>query len=405
MAGAASATDDPLVEPAPAGVTRAGGPRVDAIDMLRGLVIVLMVLDHVRDFFHIAANQNPTDPTTSWWLLYVTRWVTHLCAPTFVLLAGTSIFFQKANGKAPSVLPRFLVTRGLWLLLLEATLVTFGFNFGEPFLFLQVIWAIGFGMICMAVLTRLPTPAVLALGIAIIALHGFAQQPSAGAAGLLGLVRLLMLSPGPVPGAPVLVMYPALPWLGILCLGYGLGPLFRLPPAERRPRVAALALALLAGFAVLRVLNGYGDPVPWTAQAEAGRTVMSFLNISKYPPSPDYVMATLGVSLSLFLLLERLRGPIARILLDFGRTPLFTYLAHIYLAHGLMLATAIAFGRPEAATNTVAKVLLDAGGPPWGFSLAVVYAVWALVVAMLIPLSRWFAGVKRRRRDWWLGYL
>lgn len=402
-----NAVRDPLVEPTPAALTRAGAVRIDAIDMLRGLVIAIMVLDHVRDYFHMGAIQNATDPATTYPILYATRWITHLCAPTFVFLAGVSILFQKANGKAPGELSRFLLTRGLWLVFLEATVITFGFNFGEPFLFLQVIWAIGFGMICLAALARRPANVVLAIGVAIIAIYPLAVPVTAGASGALAVVRTLTIAPGVVPNAPVLAMYAAIPWLGVMCLGFGLGPVFRLPTTDRARAVLRIAVGMLALFVALRVFNGHGDPAPWTTQVNAGRTAMSFFNVSKYPPSLDFVLVTLGMSLLLFLALERLRGPLARVLLDFGRTPLFTYVAHIYIAHGLMLAVAVAVGTPRIAFNFVAALLSPPGEPPvaWGFSLGVVYLVWALVVAALVPLARWFAGVKRRRRDWWLSYL
>jgi uncharacterized membrane protein len=398
-----NATIDPLVEPAPAGLTRSGAARLDAIDMLRGLVIAIMVLDHVRDFFHVdAARFDPTDPLKTTAILFATRWVTHLCATTFVFLAGVSILFQKANGKAPADLSTFLLKRGLWLILLECTVVSFGFNFGEPFLFLQVIWAIGFSMVCMAAISRLSSNAVLALGIAILLLYPFASPPLSGATGTLATVRTLLLGPpGMVTRAPVLAFYAGIPWLGVMCLGFGLGPVYRMATAKRNRILLPIAIGLLAAFLIVRGLDGYGDPSPWVHEPTTGQTILSFMNVSKYPPSEDYVCATLGISILLFLGLGYLRGPVARVLLDFGRTPLFTYVAHIYIAHTLMLIVVLATGRPAGvAFNVVATAPVD-----WGFPLPVVYSVWALVVAMLIPLSRWFAGIKRRRRDWWLSYL
>ena len=186
-----------------------------------------------------------------------------------------------------------------------------------------------------------------------------------------------------------------------MCLGFGLGPLFRLPYAERTPRLLATSLGLLALFAILRGLDGYGDPVPWVYEPNATQTVMSFFNVSKYPPSLDYDCATLGISLLLFLALSHLRGWLARRLLDFGRTPLFTYVAHLYIAHALMLAAGFAQGSPERAIDYIGDYLSGAPLPTWGFPLWVSFAVWLLVLAILIPLSHWFAGVKRRRRDWW----
>ena len=397
-------TGDTLVEPQ-SGRTRSGAARLDAIDMLRGLVIALMVLDHVRDFFHYDALRfDPTDPSKTWLALYLTRWVTHLCAPTFVFLAGASIWFQHDNGKTGAALSAFLVKRGLWLLLLEVTVISFGFNFAEPFLFLQVIWAIGMGMICMAAISRLPTRAVLGLGIALVALCPFAIAATDGATGAASVARALFLAPNLFLQVPALVVYPVLPWLGIMCIGFGLAPIFRSEPAQRRRHVLQLAIGMLALFVMLRTINLYGDPASWQHLPSMEQTLFSYFQVSKYPPSPDYVLVTLGVSLLLFLGLEHLRGPLARVLLAFGRTPLFTYLCHLYIAHGLMLVVALAMGFPAAVATDVIL-----GGKTvamnWGFPLWGAWLVWLTVLALLYPLSRWFEGIKRRRRDWWLSYL
>ena len=414
MATATLRNDDILVEPTPKGLTRGGALRLDAIDMLRGLVIAIMVLDHSRDYFHYYALRfDPTDPVKSWPLLFATRWVTHLCAATFVFLAGVSIYFQKANGKAG--LTSFLVKRGLWLILLECTVISFGFNFGEPFVFLQVIWAIGASMICMSLISRLPARWVLALGLAILLLYPFAlaatahaavdatRAGNAGATDLFGVIRTVALAPG-LLGPHVLAYYAFIPWLSIMCLGFGLGPIYRLDRAERTKRLLPIAIGLLLAFALVRLIDTYGDPTPWSHQATAARTFMSFMNVSKYPPSPDYAFSTLGVSILLFLLLDMVRGPVARVLLAYGRTPLFTYVCHIYILHLLMLATVLALGFPfGTATDVVLSTkAMDYG---WGFNLPVVYAVWLFVLILLTPISIWFAGVKARRRDWWLSYL
>ena len=397
---------DPLVEPAPAALTRSGAVRLNAIDMLRGLVIAIMVLDHVRDFFNVpAAGFDPTDPLKSYPALYLTRWVTHLCAPTFVFLAGVSILFQKANGKSPAELSRFLVTRGAWLVLLECTVVSFGFDFGTGVIFLQVIWAIGMSMIAMAVISRATPTAVLAIGAAILLVYPFVVPLTAGATGALAIIRTIAIAPGIIPGIPVLAFYSVVPWLGVMCLGFGLGPAFRLPQAERSKALLVIAVGLIAAFAVLRLIDGYGDPAPWVTEPTQARTMLSFFNVSKYPPSPDFVCVTLGLSMLLFLALQHLRGPIANVLLNFGRTPLFTYVCHIYIAHGLALLAALAHGTPDAVLHFIGKVSRGEAPNGWGYSLLGVYFVWAVVIALLIPLSRWMAGVKRRRRDWWLSYI
>lgn len=401
----ASMAADTLVEPAPVGLTRSGAARLDTIDMLRGLVIVIMVLDHVRDFFHIDALRfDPTDPLRTNAALFATRWITHLCAATFVFLAGVSILFQKANGKPPAQLSAFLLKRGLWLILLEATVVSFGFNFAEPIVFLQVIWAIGASMVCMSVLARLSPQAVLAVGIGIIALYPLLVPLTASWTGALAILRMLAIAPGVIPGTPVLAFYAFVPWLGVMCIGFGLGPIYRLPAPDRDRRLLPIAIGLLVAFVVLRSIDGYGDPAPWSHLSTHEATALSFLNVSKYPPSPDYVLATLGISILLFLALERLRGPASRVLLTFGRTPLFSYLCHIYLAHGLALAVALMAGYPSSVTtHFVEQETPSPAG--WGFSLATVYLAWATVLVLLFPLSRWFERVKQRRRDWWLSYL
>ena len=397
--------DDVLVEP-PLGRTRAGAARLDAIDMLRGLVIAFMVLDHVRDFFHVDADTfDPTDPLRSTPLIYLTRWVTHLCAPTFVFLAGVSILFQKMGGKSPAELSRFLLTRGLWLIFLDATVVSFGFNFGPPLVFLGTIWSIGFSMVAMSLIARFSPRVVLAIGIAIVTCYPLLVSLTAGATGIGHLLRALMLAPEDNILPRLAIAYAAFPWLGVMCLGFGFGPIYRLEPDRRARILLPLALGMLALFAIVRGLDGFGDPVPWLAEPTPGQTAMSFMNLSKYPPSLDYDLATLGVSILLFLALGHLRGWLARRLLDFGRTPLFTYVAHLYIAHALMLAAGLALGRPQRAIDYIGDYLSGAPLPHWGFPLWVTYAVWLLVLAILVPLAHWFAGIKRTRRDWWLGYL
>jgi uncharacterized membrane protein len=403
-----AAHDAPLASPAAAaaGVTRSGAVRIEGIDALRGLVIVLMVLDHVRDFFHRTAfTADPLalgeagDPA-----LFMTRWVTHLCAPTFVLLAGVSVWLQKANGKSRPDLSRFLVTRGLWLIVLEVTLVGWGFNFGGG-AFLQVIWAIGASMLALAALIWLPRAVVLALGVLIVVGHQAlapVDPPDLGAAGPLWALAMEF---GSTPFRGGFVAYPFAPWLGIMLAGYGLGGLFAMDGPARTRAVLLLAGGLLAAFAVVRALNGYGDPRPWADQSDGLWTGLSFINVGKYPPSLDYVLVTLGVSLALLPVVERLWRPARGVLLTFGRTPLFTYLLHVWLAHVLALVVGALMGVPPSAFFNMLgdpSRLLAAG---WGFGLAGVYGFWLLTLVLLYPLSRWFEGVKRRRRDCWLGYL
>lgn len=403
-----AAHDAPLASPAAGGVTRSGAVRIDGIDALRGLVIVLMVLDHVRDFFHATAfTADPMALDSGNPALFLTRWVTHLCAPTFVFLAGLSVWLQKVNGKSPGDLSRFLLTRGLWLILLEFTLIGIGFNFGW-WIFAQVIWAIGFGMIVLAALHRLPRLAVLALGVLIIVAHPALNLIQPSAFGVFEPLWRMLAVRGPLPteAGLLLVVYPAIQWTGILLLGYGLAGFLTDAGGLRRGRAALFAVGALTLVAVGRGFNLPGfDPFPWTSQDSPLWSVLSFISVNKYPPSPAYVLLMLGLAFVLLLALDRLRGPAMRPLLAFGRTPLFTYLLHVWIAHALAVLVGMAVGvSPSAFVNTITDPsrLIAAG---WGFGLGWVYVAWAAVLVILYPLSRWFEGLKRRRRDWWLGYL
>ncbi len=395
--------------PVAAGVTtppaldRAGRERIEIVDLLRGLMIVLMILDHTREYFHVDALQfDPTDPDRTTSLLFATRWVTHLCAPTFVFLAGVSVHLQEAAGTATRRLSRILLTRGLWLIALEFTVVSFGFDFAAPFAFLQVIWAIGIGMIGLSLLVWTKPMVAAAVGTAIIVGH---QTIPGGFVASLGPLWRLGFAPGPMPFGPGLVAYPAVPWFGVIALGYGLGSMFLGTARERRKRLTALAAVMLVAFAILRVANGYGDPRPWIPEGGLVRSAMSFFDLSKYPPSLDYLLATLGVSLLLCQALWVAPASIKNVLLAFGRTPFFTYLIHIYVVHGLATLIGVASGVPASAFFGYLGDPSRLEAAHWGVPLAWVYLIWLSIVACLYPPSRWFAGVKSRRRDWWLAYV
>ncbi len=387
---------DPVTEPQVA--PRA---RLEIIDKLRGLVIILMVLDHVRDFYS-RNDFSPTDLAKTDVALFATRWITHLCAPTFVLLAGVAVYIQWERGKRGLPLMRFLVTRGLWLIALEVTWVSFGFGFDEPFFLLQVIWAIGFSFILLAPFTALPPSVVLAVGLVIVCGHDLLASIPAQSFGPFGILWTLMVAPGRIPHG--YVPYPALPWFGIMACGYGAGRLFLLEPARRDRLLVGLGLAMLAGFALLRGLDGYGDPAPWAGQQDATHTVLSFLKVTKYPPSLDYTLVTLGLVLTFAPAIARIGGTLGGMILTFGRVPLFVYLIHLYVAHGSAVLVRMAMGeaprmtfgaRPDAAL-VAAKT---------GVGLPGVYLAWILVILALWPLAVWYQRFKARRRDWWLGYL
>lgn len=382
--------------------------RLDAVDLLRGLVMVIMALDHTRDFFHSEAFlYPPEDLTKTTPLLFFTRWITHFCAPVFVFLAGTGAFLSVARGKSKRQLSWFLTTRGLWLILLELTVVRLGWFplAGVSFFILQVIWVLGVSMIVLAALVHLPVRAVAAVGLLMIATHNLLDRFTVQSAGSLGwLWRLLHVSAPwqPTSGLVVIVIYPLIPWIGVMAAGYAFGKLLLLEGARRRKVLLTLGLALTLAFIVLRATNLYGDPRPWGGQASATYNLLSFLNAQKYPPSLLFLLMTLGPAIALLPLLEGARGALARFLLTFGRVPLFFYLLHIPLIHLVSLAVDLArFRRPVFDT-----IFVNGQPPPgYGYTLAVVYLVWASVVLALYPLCRWFADVKRRRRDAWLSYL
>lgn len=389
----------------PAGPLSAG-IRLSSIDMLRGLVIILMVLDHTRDYFLLNGfTTDATNPQTSYPALYATRWITHLCAPSFVFLAGVSALLKGARDGDMKSLSWFLFSRGLWLIVLELTVIGFGWSFAVGAPFLQVIWAIGIGMIVLAALVWAGPRVVLALGIAIIAGHNLLDPidpPDLGQAAPLWNFIHQFGFPN-VGGVTVFLAYPALPWFGIMCLGYGLGHIFLKAPGERIRTLVFLGLTFLAAFAVVRGINLYGDPSKWAVQADGVRTAMSFLNVSKYPPSLLYILPTLGVAFLLLAAFERLRGPVAELFLTYGRVPLFVYVLHIYLLHLMQIAVGAAMGFPPATFINAFSNPQQMNG--WGFSLGWVYVAWLVLLAALFPPARWFGKVKRERRDWWLSYL
>ena len=386
-------------------------PRIDSVDLLRGAVMVLMVLDHLRDFLGGGTNMNPRDVNDP--ALFLTRWVTHFCAPTFVFLAGLSAFLYGSRpGRTTRDVSRFLLTRGAWLVVLELTVVNFGWNFDPTFGFLviQVVWAIGWSMVALAGLVFLPRAAVAAAALAMIAGHNLldgvrASQFGAGAWAWNLLHEPAMLrGPG---GVTIFLLYPLIPWVGVMAAGYALGPVMQLDARRRRLALLGLGAAACSLFVALRAAGTYGDPAPAAAHQSPLATALAFLDCEKYPPSLLYLAITLGPALAALALLESARGRLAGVLVTLGRVPFFFYLMHIYMIH--LLAVAVALAGAAAGGGAGVGWLFDAplvNKPPgFGFPLPVVYALWLAVVAVLYPPCRWLAGVKRRRKERWLSYL
>lgn len=398
----------PLPLPAPTAARVEVGsiarPRLDSIDLLRGLVMVLMALDHTRDFFG-SSGMNPRDVADP--ALFLTRWITHFCAPIFILLAGVSAYLYGTRGRSTGEISRFLLTRGFWLMVLEFTVVRLGWTFGLglDFFVTQVIWAIGASMVVLAGLVWLPRAAIAAIGIGMIAGHNLLDGIHAADFGAAGWVwnflhepKLLTLG----PGMQLYVLYPLIPWAGVMAAGYVLGPAFALPALERRRLLLTLGATITVGFLVLRLSNVYGDPAPWAVQGNALASVLSMLNVEKYPPSLLYLMMTLGPALMLLAVFEGARGDLARRITTFGRVPLLYYVAHIFLIHAFAVVVA-ALTLGDAAW--LFGSLPDAKPPGFGFALPGVYVAWLVVVAALYPLCRWFAQLKRGRSEWWWSYL
>jgi uncharacterized membrane protein len=380
-------------------VSTAAAPvaRVASVDLIRGAVMILMAIDHVR----VYSGLPPGGPTPG---IFFTRWITHFCAPAFIFLAGTSAYLY---GRRHPDLSRFLLLRGLWLILLELTVIRFGWTFNLDFtqyLLAGVIWVIGWCMVIMAALVRLPLPAVATIGIAIVALHN-AVMPA-----------LLPLLPGPLrsilytafldpPIGPLMVLYSIIPWIGVMAAGYAFGKVLTLEPARRNRICYTLGLGATALFLVLRGTNLYGDPIPWTANIEMP-ALLSFLNTSKYPASFSFLLMTLGPTIALIPLLERARGRVARWITVFGRVPFFFYVLHIPLIHAIALV--VSWIR-EGAVNPWLFANHPMGNPPppdgYPWSLGLLYLVWVIAIIILYFPCRWFADLKARRKDRWLAYV
>jgi uncharacterized membrane protein len=378
--------------------------RLNSIDTLRGLVMIVMALDHTRDFF-ANGGFNPRDVTDT--ALFLTRWVTHFCAPTFIFLAGISAFLYGAQARSTQEVSRFLVTRGLWLVLIEFTVVRLGWSFDIHFDYFvaQVIFAIGVSMVALSAIAHLPRRAIAAIGLAMIAGHNALDGIKAEQLGAAAPLWNLLHQPGRfdiAPGVKFFVLYPLVPWIGVMAAGYALGPVFTQERAARVQQLFMLGAVVTLGFVVLRATNLYGDPAPWVIQDSLLATVLSFINCEKYPPSLLYLAMTLGPALMVVAALESVRGPVADWIATFGRVPFFYYVVHIFLLHALALLF---------AWVTVSEIgfLFGplAGRKPatYGMGLAGIYAVWLAVVVSLYPLCRWFAGIKRRRTEWWWSYL
>ncbi|MEL6535010.1 MAG: heparan-alpha-glucosaminide N-acetyltransferase domain-containing protein [Bacteroidota bacterium] len=383
--------------------------RIPSLDILRGMVMVLMALDHLRDMYSLYPF-SPEDLTQTTPLLFFTRWVTHFCAPTFVLLAGTSIFLYQQKLKDQKALSRFLLIRGLWLMVAEVLIVNpfwmFSFFWQSWGFFLQVIWVIGLGMVLMAVLIRFPAWVSLGLGLLIVCGHNLLDGVQAAEWGSWSWLFTTLHVQGWIPlnaqgSFGIAIVYPVLPWVGVLMVGYAFGQVMLWPPAHHLRFLWVLGSFAVLCFLLLRGLNSYGNALPWSPQEDPLYTLMSFLNVQKYPPSLSFLLMTLGPALLLLAAFERGAGKVGNLLRIFGRVPFFFYLIHLLIPHAFSLVYfRITLGE---------WMDLFGGGGSWPEaytpSLLRLYILWPAFMILLYFPTRWYYHYKSTHRHWWLKYL
>ena len=406
---------------APASLPGIGSGRIVSLDVMRGLVMVIMALDHTRDFF-TNLRFEPENLAQTYYALFFTRWITHFCAPLFFFLAGTGAFFYGWR-RTPQALSRFLWTRGLWLIILEFTVIGTAWTFVFPRGNFLVIWALGACMVLMAAIVRMPLRWVAAFSGVMILGHDLLDPVRPRQFGSLAwLWTILHVRGGALLPFHVqkFVLFPLIPWVGVMAAGYVFGSVYLLEKDRRRKLIAQIGLGLTVAFIVLRLTNLYGNPPvglggvsqgPWHIQPTVEKTVILFFDVEKYPPSLQFLLMTLGPSLLLLAWLDkkldqkdgrRSISPALSPLLTFGRVPMFFYILHLYLIHSLAVLVAVLSHQPVTW-------LLNGGflGAPdgWGYNLPFVYLMWITVVVVLYFPCRWYEGVKQRRKDWWLSYI
>ncbi len=378
--------------------------------------MVIMALDHVRDYFHITANaDDPLNLATTSPALYFTRWITHFCAPIFVFLSGTSIYLQSQR-KTKTELSTFLIKRGLWLIFVEVAIISLAWTFNPLYeiLPLQVIWAIGISMFILGLIIRLPNKVILILGLIIVFGHNLLDIPEAAPGFAAGFWWDLLhhgqfVRYAYAPGHDIIIAYPFLPWTGLMMLGYCAGVFFsaKFDAAKRGKILIRLGIGLILFFVVVRFINIYGDPDLWHTQKNGLYTFLSFMKVHKYPPSLMYMCITIGPALIALAFLENIKNGFTNIMVTYGRTAFFYYILHIYLIH--LLATIVFFARGyslQDAINAKENFFFLFVVPGEGFGLAVVYLVWLLVVVALYPLCKWYDKYKTSHKEkWWLSYL
>ena len=386
--------------------------RIISLDVLRGIVMVVMALDHVRDYFHLGAMYNdPTNLETTTPVLFFTRFITHFCAPVFIFLAGTSAFLYGRN-KTKNQLFRFLFTRGVWLVFIELTLMTtlWWFDLSYGFFNLQVIWAIGLCMIILSFLIYLPKKVLIIIGLLLVFGHNALDGVTAEGTSFGSIIWYVLHQSNFVQLGDryVSFLYPILPWIGVIALGYAFGNLYHreFHSKLRKKWLLWLGLGSIVLFFVIRGINIYGNMTPWEVQDEATYTILSFLNVTKYPPSLLFLLITLGPAILFLYIAENWRNAVADFFLVFGRVPFFYYVIHVFVIHVAAMIGLLITGKDWKlmilSNDTIESGVLS----DYGYSLGVVYLVWIGIVLFLYPFSKWYMTYKANNRDkWWLSYL
>ena len=390
--------------------------RIESIDIMRGVAMVIMALDHTRDYFHITANlDDPLNLATTTPLLFFTRWITHFCAPVFVFLSGTSIYLQSLR-KTKKELSAFLITRGLWLIFVEFVIIALAWTFNPFYIFipLQVIWTIGISMVLLGIIIQLPYKLILIIGLVIVFGHNLLDFPEAAPGFKAGFWWDLLhhghfASYSYAPDHFIVIVYPFVAWTGLMMLGYCTGIFFSpvYTPEQRQKILTRMGIGCILFFIVTRFINFYGDPVAWSNQKNSWLSFLSFMNVNKYPPSLLYLAITIGPALVLLAGIEKVKNSFTNIMIVFGRTAFFYYILHLYMIH--FFATIVFFVKGHTlqdAINAAQNFPFMFVIPGEGFNLAIVYAIWIVVVALLYPLCKWYDRYKTQHKEkWWLSYL
>lgn len=384
-----------------------GKPRIHSIDILRGIIMVIMALDHTRDFFS-ASNYDPLDLSQTTPQMFLTRWITHFCAPIFVFLAGTSAYLSLGKYASKGKAAGFLFKRGIWIIFLELVIINLSWTFDVHYqlLLVQVFWAIGWSMIFLSLLIRLPVRVIAIIGLSMILLHNTLDGIAPARFGQAGWLWMMLHQGGFVPFGEktgLFFAYPLIPWLGVMATGYAFGTLFKKNSGTRKKLLFRIGITCITLFIVLRFSNLYGNNGDWVTYDVWWKTVLSFVDCTKYPPSLLFLLMTIGPGILSLSALERTQHTWSGFFTVFGRVPMFYYLLHVPVIHAL--AIGVAYFKGSNVSRFFHSLFFAAPDPTWGFDLPVVYLVWMLIVVILYFPCRWFMRLKATKKDWWLSYL